>query len=121
MHLKQKTMLLILYIYIIILFQCQSVSNLKSYTRKNFLNILSIYNCILRFLFYLIELLVYKYIYLIYLKKVWSIWKIFTCVWALLLLCIDVSGKEEGGLIELTKDKNILYNTLRVYYIYNQN
>ena len=34
-----------------------------------FLNILSIYICILRFLFYLIELLVYKYIYLIYLKK----------------------------------------------------
>lgn len=29
-----------------------------------------------------------------------------------------MSGKEEGGLIELTKDKNILYNTLRVYYIY---
>ena len=34
-----------------------------------FLNILSIYICILRFLFYLIELLVYKYLYLIYLKK----------------------------------------------------
>ena len=39
----------------------------KDYTKEVFT---SIYNCILRLIFYLIELLVYNYIYLIYLKKV---------------------------------------------------
>ena len=53
-----------------------SVLPANSYIRKNFWNpsyffknILSIYICILVFLFYLAELLVYKYIYLIYIKK----------------------------------------------------
>ena len=53
-----------------------SVLPANSYIRKNFWNpsyffknILSIYICILGFRFYLVRLLVYKYIYLIYFKK----------------------------------------------------